>query len=213
MPVLHARAASLQDDRLFLTEQQWLRPTCKFDYKKPRGGVAAIGANPCRGLVHGSGHYSAKWRKQRPCILPAVSGTPRSASAQTETAVAVQPLRVLLADDDRDGASTLSTLLELEGYEVRTVHGGQEALDTAREFKPDVCLLDIGMPKITGYDAARRLRQRYGDDCPVLIAVTGWKQASDKILATLAGFDHHVAKPYEPSQLLNLLATLRPGAR
>jgi len=125
----------------------------------------------------------------------------------------VQPLRVLLADDDRDGASTLSTLLELEGYEVRTVHGGQEALDTAREFKPDVCLLDIGMPKITGYDAARRLRQRYGDDCPVLIAVTGWKQASDKILATLAGFDHHVAKPYEPSQLLNLLATLRPGAR
>jgi len=142
-----------------------------------------------------------------------VSGTPLSASAQSETAVAVQPLRVLLADDDRDGAMTLSTLLELEGYEVRTVHGGQEALDTAREFKPDVCLLDIGMPKITGYDAARRLRQRYGDDCPVLIAVTGWKQASDKILATLAGFDHHVAKPYEPSQLLNLLATLRPGAR
>ena len=125
----------------------------------------------------------------------------------------MQPLRVLLADDDRDGAATLSTLLELEGYEVRTVHGGQEALDAAREFKPDVCLLDIGMPKITGYDAARRLRQRHGDDCPVLIAVTGWKQASDKILATLAGFDHHVAKPYEPSQLLNLLATLRPGAR
>jgi len=125
----------------------------------------------------------------------------------------VQPLRVLLADDDRDGAATLSTLLELEGYEVRAVHGGQETLDAAREFKPDVCLLDIGMPKITGYDAARRLRQRHGDDCPVLIAVTGWKQASDKILATLAGFDHHVAKPYQPSQLLNLLATLRPGAR
>ena len=142
-----------------------------------------------------------------------MSEIPRSASARREAAVAVQPLRVLLADDDRDGAATLSTLLELEGYEVRTVHGGQEALDAAREFKPDVCLLDIGMPKITGYDAARRLRQRYGDDCPVLIAVTGWKQASDKILATLAGFDHHVAKPYEPSQLLNLLATLRPGAR
>jgi len=138
---------------------------------------------------------------------------PRSAAARREAAVAVQPLRVLLADDDRDGAATLSTLLELEGYEVRTVHGGQEALDAAREFKPDVFLLDIGMPKITGYDAARRLRQRYGEDCPVLVAVTGWKQASDKILATLAGFDHHVAKPYEPSQLLNLLATLRPGVR
>jgi CheY-like chemotaxis protein len=125
----------------------------------------------------------------------------------------VQPLRVLLADDDRDGALTLATLLELEGHEVRTVHGGQEALDAAREFRPDVCLLDIGMPKITGYEAARRFRQRYGDDCPVLIAVTGWKQASDKILATLAGFDHHVSKPYEPGDIVRLLAKLRPATR
>lgn len=139
----------------------------------------------------------------------------RGASAQKEidTGIGVQPLRVLLADDDRDSAASLSTLLEIEGFEVRVVHGGQEALDAAREFKPHVCLLDIGMPKITGYEAARRLRQRYGDDCPVLIAVTGWKQASDKILATLAGFDHHVAKPYEPTELVKLLAKLPPAAR
>jgi CheY-like chemotaxis protein len=121
--------------------------------------------------------------------------------------------RVLIADDDRDGTLTLSTLLQLEGYEVRAVHGGQEALDAAREFQPHVCLLDIGMPKITGYEAARRLRQRYGDECPVLIAVTGWKQASDKILASLAGFDHHVAKPYQPADILTLLARLAPAAR
>ena len=119
---------------------------------------------------------------------------------------------MLIADDDRDGALTLSTLLQLEGYEVRTVHGGQEALDTAREFKADVVLLDIGMPKVTGYEAARRLRQRYGEECPVLIAVTAWKQASDKILANLAGFDHHVAKPYDPRELIRLLAKLRPAA-
>ena len=119
-----------------------------------------------------------------------------------------QPLRVLIADDDRDGALTLSTLLEIEGFTVLTVHGGQEALDAAREFRPDVVLLDIGMPKITGYEAARRLRLRYGNDCPVLIAITGWKQASDKILASLAGFDHHVAKPYEPTQLIELLSKL-----
>jgi CheY-like chemotaxis protein len=93
------------------------------------------------------------------------------------------------------------------------VHGGQEALDAAREFRPDVILLDIGMPKITGYEAARRLRSRYGEGCPVLIALTGWKQASDKILANLAGFDHHVAKPYEPAELLRLLARPRPAAR
>jgi CheY-like chemotaxis protein len=127
---------------------------------------------------------------------------------QEETAARQQPVRVLIADDDRDGALTLSTLLEMEGYEVRAVHGGQEALDLAREFRPDVVLLDIGMPKITGYEAARRLRLRYGNDCPVLIAITGWKQASDKILASLAGFDHHVAKPYEPAHLIELLKKL-----
>jgi CheY-like chemotaxis protein len=132
--------------------------------------------------------------------------------AQPQPTPGVQPLRVLIADDDRDGTATLLMLLELEGYVVRAVHGGQEALDQAREFKPDVVLLDIGMPKITGYEAARRLRQRYGDECPVLIAITGWKQASDKILASLAGFDHHVAKPYEPTALISLLARVRPAA-
>jgi len=120
------------------------------------------------------------------------------------------PPRVLIADDDRDGALTLSTHLELEGYEVRAVHSGQDALDAAREFRPHAVVLDIGMPKVTGYDCARRLRQRYGEDCPMLIALTGWKQASDKILANLAGFDHHVAKPYEPAELIRLLAKLRP---
>jgi CheY-like chemotaxis protein len=136
-----------------------------------------------------------------------------AAQKETDTGIGARPLRVLLADDDRDSAASLSTLLELEGFEVRVVHGGQEALDAAREFKPDVCLLDSGMPKITGYEAARRFRQRYGNDCPVLIAVTGWKQASDKILATLAGFDHHVAKPYEPTELVKLLAKLPLAAR
>ena len=132
--------------------------------------------------------------------------------AQPQAAGGLQPLRVLIADDDQDSAATLLTLLELEGFVVRAVHGGQEALDQARGFKPDAVLLDIGMPKITGYEAARRLRQRYGDDCPVLVAITGWKQASDKILASLAGFDHHVAKPYDPAALISLLAKLRPAA-
>jgi CheY-like chemotaxis protein len=130
-----------------------------------------------------------------------------------DAAAHAQPRRVLIADDDRDGALTLATLLELEGYEVRTAHGGEEALDIARTFKPHVVLLDIGMPKVTGYDAARRLRQRYADECPVLIAVTAWKQASDKILANLAGFDHHVAKPYDPNELIRLLAKTQRAAR
>ena len=123
-----------------------------------------------------------------------------------------QPLRVLIADDDRDGTVALGTLLKLEGYEVLAVNGGQEALDVAREFRPHVVLLDIGMPRVSGYEAARRLRQRHQRDCPKLVAVTGWKQPSDKILATLAGFDHHISKPYEPAQLLSLLATLGGSA-
>jgi len=137
----------------------------------------------------------------------------RSTASQGESGVRPQLQRVLIADDDRDAAATLTVLLQLEGYEVRMVHGGQEALDAARQFKPDAIVLDIGMPRITGYEAARRLRSRYGDDCPVLIALTGWKQACDKILASLAGFDHHVAKPYEPAELIRLLAELRPAAR
>jgi CheY-like chemotaxis protein len=142
-----------------------------------------------------------------------MSEIPRRGSAQEAAADPMRPLRVLLADDDRDGARTLCALLELEGFEVRMVHGGQEALDAAREFKPDAVLLDIGMPKISGYEAARRLRQRYGDDCPVLVAVTGWKQASDRILASLAGFDHHVPKPYDPNALVSLLSKAPRSAR
>ena len=134
----------------------------------------------------------------------------KSAAAQSARPLPDEPLRVLIADDDRDGTLTLSTVLELEGYQVRAVHGGQDALDAAREFRPHAVVLDIGMPKVTGYDCARRLRQRYGEDCPMLIALTGWKQASDKILANLAGFDHHVAKPYEPAELIRLLSKLRP---
>jgi CheY-like chemotaxis protein len=141
-----------------------------------------------------------------------VSKAPSASPAQhAAAAVPAAPLRVLIADDDRDGARILGTLLQLEGCEVRMVHGGQEALDAARQLKPDVVLLDIGMPKVTGYDVARRLRQRYGRDCPVLIAVTAWKQASDRILADLAGFDHHVAKPYDPAELVRLLAKVRPA--
>ena len=138
----------------------------------------------------------------------------RASPAQdSATAAGATSLRVLIADDDRDGALMLQVLLQSEGYEVRAVHGGQEALDAARAFRPDVVLLDIGMPKITGYEAARRLRERYGVDCPVLIAVTAWKQPSDRILADLAGFNYHVAKPYEPAELLSLLETARRVAR
>jgi len=121
-----------------------------------------------------------------------------------------RPLRILLADDDRDSTLSLATLLKLEGYEVRVAYDGDATLMAVREFEPDIVLVDIGMPKLSGYDVARHIRERYGKEGPVLVALTGWKQASDRILATLAGFDHHVAKPYDPGRLLDLVRTLTP---
>ena len=117
-------------------------------------------------------------------------------------------LRILVADDERDQAMTLALMLADEGHEVREIYRGSEVLRVVRDFDPDVALIDIGMPGMTGYDAAREIRQVLGGARPLLIAVTGWKQSSDRILAKLAGFDHHLAKPFEPQALLDLIAPL-----
>ena len=114
-------------------------------------------------------------------------------------------LRIVVADDDRDAVVTLATILQDEGHEVREVYRGSEVLHLVREFDPDVALIDIGMPGMTGYDVAREIRQIFGKR-PTLIAVTGWKKTSDRILAQLAGFDHHLAKPFDADALLALLA-------
>jgi two-component system, sensor histidine kinase len=121
------------------------------------------------------------------------------------------PLRVLLADDDRDATISLAMLLRLESYAVQHVYDGGATLDAVREFDPDIVLIDIGMPTLSGYEVARRIRDRYGKERPVLVALTGWKQASDRILATLAGFNHHIAKPYDPGELLALIRRLDPA--
>ena len=118
-------------------------------------------------------------------------------------------LRILVADDDRDAVMSLLALLRDEGHEVRGVHTGLDVLDSVRNFAPDAILLDIGMPHITGYEVARELRVRYASARPLLIAVTGRNQPGDRNLSHLAGFDHHVAKPYDPNALLGLLKSLQ----
>jgi CheY-like chemotaxis protein len=120
-------------------------------------------------------------------------------------------LRIVVADDDRDAVLTLATVLEHEGHEVREVYRGSEVLRMVRDFDPDVALIDIGMPGMTGYDVARELRQLFGRNRPRLIAVTGWKKSSDRMLAKMAGFDHHLAKPFETDELLRLLAQPSPA--
>ena len=121
-------------------------------------------------------------------------------------------LRVLVADDERDQVATLAALLVDEGHEVREVYRGSEVTRMVREFDPDVALIDIGMPGMSGYEVARELRLEFGKRRPLLIAITGWKQSSDRILATLAGFDHHVPKPFDPKALLELIAALGDGS-
>jgi DNA-binding response OmpR family regulator len=123
--------------------------------------------------------------------------------------VAARPLRVLVADDERDTADTLYQILYFEGHDVRTAYDGAEALRVAREFQPDVVILDIGMPQLTGYDVARALRARYSG--VVLIAVTAWKASTDKIFAEQAGFDHHFGKPCDPRAIVELLHNIKHG--
>ena len=121
--------------------------------------------------------------------------------------------RILVADDDRDAVLMLTALLEHEGYEVRGVHHGADVLDAVFSFAPDVVLLDISMPRMSGYEVARQMRERYGSARPALIAVTAMTRTSDRAHARAAGFEHHVAKPYEPNELLALLGELAGDGR
>ena len=115
-------------------------------------------------------------------------------------------VRVIVADDNRDSADTLSRILTLYGHEVRVAYDGASAVELAREYRPRVAILDIGMPLLNGYEAARRLRAALGA-AVTLIAATGWGQESDRRRAADAGFDHHLTKPVDPEALDAILRT------
>jgi two-component system, chemotaxis family, CheB/CheR fusion protein len=115
--------------------------------------------------------------------------------------------RILVADDNRDGAETMSMLLKLSGHEVYLAHSGSEALEVAKRERPDIAVLDIGMPDLNGYQVAERIRNEAWGERMKLIAVTGWGQAEDKRRALGAGFNHHLTKPVDPNQLEALFTT------
>jgi PAS domain S-box-containing protein len=114
--------------------------------------------------------------------------------------------RVLVADDNVDALTSLAMLLEIVGHEVRVAHDGLEAVELAREYRPDAVLLDIGMPRLNGYDACRRIRETAWGRDALVIALTGWGQERDKREARDAGFDYHLVKPVEPAILQQLLS-------
>jgi PAS domain S-box-containing protein len=115
--------------------------------------------------------------------------------------------RILVVDDNRDAALSLAAVLAMMGHEARTAFDGVEALEAAA-FRPDVVLLDIGLPGLNGYDVCRRMRGQPGGDEVVLIAQTGWGQEEDKLRSKEAGFNFHLVKPVEPAALEKLLAGL-----
>jgi signal transduction histidine kinase/CheY-like chemotaxis protein len=124
-----------------------------------------------------------------------VAGPARSGNAK----------KILVVDDNVDAANTLGALLGMDGFAVTTAYDGVAAVAAAKAHRPDVIVMDIGMPGMNGYDAARLIRQQPATETMVLIALTGWGQTTDKALASLAGFNHHLVKPVDYESLMSCL--------
>ncbi len=116
--------------------------------------------------------------------------------------------RVLVVDDLRDSADSLAMLLRLFGQDVATVYGGEEAIREAERFRPEVVLLDLGMPQVDGYEVCRHLRAEPWGAEVFIIALTGWGQEDDRRSVSAAGFDFHLVKPVDPDALMALLGRL-----
>jgi two-component system CheB/CheR fusion protein len=143
--------------------------------------------------------------------LPALPGEPQALEVALDSRQHRAPgttLRVLVVDDNFDSAETLTFLLKFEGHDVRTAHAGDTALEEASVFLPHVVVLDIGLPKLNGYEVARRLREQPETKKSFLIALTGYGQEEDRQRSIAAGFDYHLVKPVDPDNLQSLISSL-----
>jgi two-component system CheB/CheR fusion protein len=141
---------------------------------------------------------------EAPAPVPSPAGETRAGSPGR--------LRIVVAEDNVDSAAMLEELLGAIGHDVRTVHDGPRAIDAVAAFRPDVVLLDIGLPGMSGYEVAQRLRAEAGGKDLLLVALTGWGQEEDRQKSAHAGIDHHLVKPVAPQALEALLASVRPRA-
>lgn len=132
----------------------------------------------------------------------------KEAAPPEAAALPARRKRILVVDDNVDGALSLSMMLELEGNEVRIAHDGEEGVRTATEFRPELVFLDIGMPKLDGLEACRLIREQPWAKDAILVALTGWGQESDKQKSREAGFDAHLVKPIDLEALAALLAKI-----
>jgi CheY-like chemotaxis protein len=123
------------------------------------------------------------------------------------------PLRLLVVEDDADTSETLEFLLDLNGFEVQSAPDGPTALEMSKEFRPEVVLLDIGLPGMDGWEVARRLRAECPAQPPLLVAITGYGRAEDRLRSQRAGIDLHLLKPTDPEQLIGLLKRFQSVVR
>jgi PAS domain S-box-containing protein len=179
-------------------------------------GGLGIGLALAKGLVelHG-GHIVARSEglgrgSEFIVVLPnlcvAGGALQQTSTADNDRAAVRSVRRVLIADDNRDGAESLAMILERSGHQVYTAHTGPEALQMAAQHRPHVAILDIGMPGFSGYEVAERIRREAWGLHITLIAATGWGQEEDRRRALRAGFDHHLTKPVDPKALERLFA-------
>ena len=182
--------------------------------EKTTGGLG-IGLSLVKGLVEmhggtiearseGEGKGS-EFVVRLPVAVPVADG-PDATNGQADEVVPSGRRRVLVVDDNADAADSLGQLLEMLGNEVRTAYDGEAGVGQATEFRPDVVLMDIGMPKLNGYEACRRIREQPWAADMVLVALTGWGQEDDRQKSADAGFDHHLVKPVDPQALMKMLA-------
>jgi PAS domain S-box-containing protein len=146
-----------------------------------------------------------------PLAAPAPAPAPRETAPAPAKAVPTPPRRVLVVDDNRDGAESLAMLLGVWGHEVELAGDGAEALSAVKNRRPDVVLLDIGLPGMDGYQVAQRLRREPGMADTLLVALTGYGQDEDRRRSREAGFDDHLVKPVDPDRLEQLLAAGKGG--
>ena len=194
---------------------EMFRPARRAD--RPRGGLG-IGLAFTRQLIelHGgtiTAHSAGVGQGAEFVIrLPvAVNATREDTGvAEADTQVIGTSLKVLAVDDNADFVELLATLVRLAGHDVRTAADGTSAVAAAMDYRPDVVLLDLGLPDMTGLEVARELRRRPETAASHLVAVTGWGQPEDRHQTQLAGFDAHLTKPTEPATVLQLLSAVQP---
>jgi len=164
-----------------------------------RAGVDAATADYARGLIE-------KQLNAMEQLCESLVAEPGEAAAPPPAAASAPPRRILIVDDNRAWVDSLAVVLRGQGHTVYTAYGGRRAVEIAEDLKPDVVILDIEMPEVSGYEAARQLRRRLSRHRPTLIALTVWSDDMDKALAREAGFDHHLSKPMAFDDLVRILA-------